>query len=392
MPFVLAIIGAFVVAWLIALATNWFGLYRWGKRKDAHWTEHARSLYPVRRSAGLNVTLIAALCGLSAWEFVPANHDVPSIASVAVAGWFGAYLGMYPLVKRLFPQFTFGGWLKYVLAIRLLQFGVLAVLILAAVIMPDEFGWQTIVLAGAVLGFQIALHYGLWFWMGSKVGVFKRVEDSERVAGIVRQTSERMKISYHSVWKLQSPMGYAAAMPLQQDLIFSEGLLEKHPDNEVAAICAHELAHLNEPRSIHRLRLISSLGYFPFIFTRPVVHMFGPMGLSLLWMPMAFLGIYTRQLGRKMEVRADSAASEREEFKGVYAQALERLYRDNQLPAVMPGQRQVHPHLYDRLLAAGVTPDYPRPKAPELLIWTSGFIIFALVVLFVAILCEQSIP
>ena len=32
---------------------------------------------------------------------------------------------------------------------------------------------------------------------------------------------------------------------------------------------------------------------------------------------------------------------------------------------VNPSKRQTHPHLYDRLLAAGVEPDYPRPAAPE---------------------------
>ncbi|MBL9172320.1 MAG: hypothetical protein JNL10_02195 [Verrucomicrobiales bacterium] len=26
---------------------------------------------------------------------------------------------------------------------------------------------------------------------------------------------------------------------------------------------------------------------------------------------------------------------------------------------------QTHPHLYDRMLAAGVTPDYPRPEKPS---------------------------
>ena len=30
----------------------------------------------------------------------------------------------------------------------------------------------------------------------------------------------------------------------------------------------------------------------------------------------------------------------------------------------MPGS-QTHPHLYDRLLAGGIQPDFPRPKAPS---------------------------
>jgi len=31
----------------------------------------------------------------------------------------------------------------------------------------------------------------------------------------------------------------------------------------------------------------------------------------------------------------------------------------------MPGKRQLHPHLYDRLVSAGVQPAYPRPPPPS---------------------------
>jgi hypothetical protein len=41
-----------------------------------------------------------------------------------------------------------------------------------------------------------------------------------------------------------------------------------------------------------------------------------------------------------------------------------KLHESNLVPAVMPG-KQTHPHLYDRLLAAGVQPDFPRPPAPD---------------------------
>ena len=49
---------------------------------------------------------------------------------------------------------------------------------------------------------------------------------------------------------------------------------------------------------------------------------------------------------------------------GTYARALTRLYEDNLSPAVNAKKMATHPHLYDRLLAAGVTPDFPRPAAP----------------------------
>jgi len=39
------------------------------------------------------------------------------------------------------------------------------------------------------------------------------------------------------------------------------------------------------------------------------------------------------------------------------------------LPAVNINDRQTHLHLYDRMLAAGITPDYPRPGRPKKMTW-----------------------
>ena len=94
-----------------------------------------------------------------------------------------------------------------------------------------------------------------------------------------------------------------------------------------------------------------------------------------------------RRLGRRMEIRADAVALEHQGEAGIYARALGRLYEQNQMPAVMPERRQVHPHLYDRLLAAGVTPDYPRPAAPDSISWNG-----VMVSVWFGILLVFSIP
>ena len=67
---------------------------------------------------------------------------------------------------------------------------------------------------------------------------------------------------------------------------------------------------------------------------------------------------------RRMEVRADVFGSRVLEDKGIYAQALAKLYQANEMPAVMPRKRMAHPHLYDRMLVAGVSPDFPRSDRP----------------------------
>ena len=55
---------------------------------------------------------------------------------------------------------------------------------------------------------------------------------------------------------------------------------------------------------------------------------------------------------------------------GGIGRGLEKLHEVNLIPVVMPG-RLVHPHLFDRMTAAGLTPDYPRPEPPPAYGWES---------------------
>ena len=74
-----------------------------------------------------------------------------------------------------------------------------------------------------------------------------------------------------------------------------------------------------------------------------------------------------------MERRADTIASLADGRSWV--QALAKSYDANGAPAVMPNLT-VHAHLYDRLLSAGLTPSFPRPKPPA--DWGRVAILFAL--------------
>lgn len=381
--------GAFLIGLIFTLALNELGCWRWKSTRAAHWTERAGKIYPMRRSAALNRRLIPVLCFLGYWLAFPDEGKLGIALLVAFAAWLGATLGSYRFDKIVFPQLSFRTWLFSLATAWTRRIGAWAVLIVAAAIMPDQIGWPTFVIAAVVLVIQIGLCYGLWMWIGKKFGIYVLAQDSEPITEIARRTSQRMNVSYRRIWKMRSPVGYAAALTVTRDLIFSEGLLNAHPNEEIAAVCAHELAHLNESPRTHRMRLVSSFGWFPFIFTRPAFHSFNWFGIALLWISSAFLAVPLRGLGRKMEVRADSIASSNQGAAGVYAKALERLYRSNHTPAVMPGDRLTHPHLYDRLLAAGITPDYPRPNPPNELDWTSGLMILLIAILITALLCGR---
>lgn len=233
--------------------------------------------------------------------------------------------------------------------------------------MPAEFGWSTVATTGVVLFLYFLAQYGMFVRLARWLRLFK--PPTERLRRIVSETTRRMNVPVRAVWEVTGPYSYAGALPTTRELIFSTRLLELHPDNEVAAICAHELGHLSESRLTLMGRLVGSLWLFPLLFLGPATSAFGFRGIALLVAPASLLMVFARRLARRMEHRADTVAVEHQNEAGTYARALERLYQANQMPAVMASDRLPHPHLYDRLLAAGLTPEYPRPKPPAQSAW-----------------------
>lgn len=369
----------FALASLLTWALNWLALVPCRRAADEHWTERARQLYPVRTGAALNRWLIPANCVLVLRNLMP-DIQVPYVL-VALSAWLGTMLGSFPFDRTIFPHLRFREWLRYISAVWLLRFSTWFGLIFAATVMPDSFGWQAALLGIAVLIFHLWINWGLWLWLARR---FRLVGHApERLKHIVSQAAQTMGVSVRNIWLLSGPYSYAAALPTTRELIFSARLLELHPDDEITAICSHELGHLTESRLTMICRLVASLTLFPWIFWRPALHTFEFPGIVMLGVVSSLVMVFARRLGRKMEVRSDRIAGEHEVVLGTYARALERLYRTNQVPAVMPGNQKVHPHLYDRLLAAGLTPEYPRPRAPHKLGW-QAMVMYALLIILLA--------
>jgi Zn-dependent protease with chaperone function len=184
-------------------------------------------------------------------------------------------------------------------------------------------------------------------------------------------------VQVRAAWQLGGSMATAFAFPVTRELVFSEKTLEICSDEEIAAICAHEVAHLKESKFILSARLLGSLCVFPLIFINPAVHWFGSIGVFLPFLLMLPMLRFVKWLSQRMEKRADELALKEQINEGVYARALEKLYRENLSPAVNVNNRQTHPHLYDRMIAAGITPDFPRPARPKRLTLIGWAFIFA---------------
>jgi len=373
--FLSAIIHLIAASLMTALA-NWAGLIPWRRAASAHWTERARLLWPVRFTAGLNFFLIPVILNQAHWFFFPDTNQW--WISDGIASFLGALLGCYPFDREIFPKLNFRNWRHQVIAGWGVRFGIWIALMAACFLMPESFGSKMLLVAGCYLALHFAIQWGLFLKYLRMVKFLKPAE--QRLQQIVNMATMRMNVAVRQTWQLDGPLANAFAFTTTRELVFSNRLLEICTDEEVSAICAHELAHLKESKTVLAGRLLGSLSFFPLIFIIPSIHHFGTTGIFLPYLGMFIIAKFARWLSQRMEKRADQLALSEQPNEGIYAGALEKIYRENQIPAVNVNNKQTHPHLYDRMLAAGITPDYPRPIKPRRLTlfgWLYAFILGA---------------
>jgi len=202
---------------------------------------------------------------------------------------------------------------------------------------------------------------------------------SPRLAEITARAAARTAVSPKAVYEVDWQIVNALAFPLIKRLAFTRRAVERLTDEELDVICAHEMGHLAEPRGMHVFRIAIAVAvalFFPAIF--PTLGSYGITGVVVL-LVCYFSVIYLfAAVSRRMENRADAVATAGESTNAAYARALEHLYRLNLIPAVTSLKCQAHPDLYDRLVASGVQPEYPRPRPPSRRrMWATLAIMFA---------------
>ena len=344
---------------------NYFASRAWRKATQSHWTEQARLLYPARHSVPVNLILIGGCGVLFGLGY---TRPTPALLLIALAAFIGAVIGTFPFERKIFRELTWRSWLTQALqgwGSRILLFGPI---VLISVLMPDAWNWQVPV---------IALLFAIFYlWFGS-VGYFQVLIWLKLLKPADTQTIKLLDPCFNTtnlrpraVWVMQAPLALAFAVPTRNELLFTDSFLTRLDPEDIRAVTYHELAHLTEDKLTVARRLLGLLIFYPFIFLRPLGATWGLPGFIPIYAVFGLLLYLNIRIGKKMEHRADSEAILRQTDEGSYARALEKLYHINLIPAVMPSHGQIHPHLYDRMLAAGVTPNFPRPKPPGTLHWT----------------------
>ena len=249
------------------------------------------------------------------------------------------------------------------ISILILLLSHLFVVVICACLMPEEFGRRAVAVLALGAGATTFIVAGGNLLILRALGLARPA--SAHLARLVQSAVDRTGIPVRGTYEVSWPTWNAMALPLPRYIIFADRMVRQMTDDQMTAIATHELAHLAEPRLVLAARLARWFVFLPLALAVPMTA----AGLLLPYLGaylVLFLGVRMLWImGRRMEERADRLARGHEAEAGVYARALERLYQANLMPAVMASKRRVHPHLYDRLLAAGLEPVYSRPDPPS---------------------------
>ena len=379
----LILLGDSVVALIVAAMLNWLALLQVRRSETLHWTERARRLWPIRVGSGSALGLLPVDLCLGQNLLWPAFS--PPWALAVLAGFLGAWAGSYPFHHHLFGWLTPRAWFHQLIIWVGFRFGWWFLCLLIICAMPREFDWRALALFTLYPALLAIWLSGGLVWLFRKLKVL--IEPPEHLVSLVSTISQTTNITFRKIWVLRGAGDSAFALPYSGGLLFSERLLELHPDDEIAALCAHELGHLSESRLVLFARLLGSMAFGPALFAKPAFYAWGPVGVLLVFTATWLMFLASRHLNRKLEVRADRIGRAHELDPGAYARALARLHEDNLIPAVMP-RKTTHPDLYDRLVSADSPPNYPRPEKPSAISWQA----FVLAVLCGVLIVATIIP
>lgn len=369
LAFLAALPVSFLLSALVTLGATALARRPLARGREMPWADQARLAYPIRQVLGVTQLLLPLLLGavlsnLGGLAVSPVAAGVlaglaAAAGSLAVTYRAARDLSARPLSHAAWRRSLATHWL-----VRLPFVPLAALLAAASTPRLDLLGVAVLAIGAGLL---VGAGCGGGLWVGGGLGLVRKA--TPRVATIVKRVAGRMGVPFRGAHEIDLHVPQALAFPLTRRVAFSGPLVEMLDDRELEAIAAHELAHLAEPRGVALARLSVLLPLLVVAGARPILGSFG--GAGFFWIvcgsliALAALGGLDGRKWRRLEEDADALVRGSGVQDGAYASALEKVYAAALIPAVLPGRRKSHPDLYDRMLAAGAAPAYPRPEPPS---------------------------
>lgn len=330
--------------------------------RETHWTERAR--HHVTFLAGMRLSSLSAVVFFS--YLALAFDDPMSVAPssvVAAACLVGIYVGSLATrtlaarrLRGLQPSLRL--WIRENLGMLIFLQSPIYLAIAMLLFLPGRLGrWG---MTMAILGVDVLVFLGI----GGGLLVLRRLALARNlVAEPARKAVESSGIATHALLRVDLPAANALALPWLRSIAVTERALDLLDESQLASILRHELAHLDEGLAMRIARLAPVVVLAVGALGNPLSAGMGSSRYLALLGGLVFLAWVVRRVSRRYEERADRAGAGESGESPAYARALERLYQSNLQPAVVR-KRTLHPSLYDRMLSAGVQPEFERPAPP----------------------------
>jgi Zn-dependent protease with chaperone function len=335
-----------------------------GAMSGGHWTARARRAVELKSTAlgfsvvfGVLASFLAGSwrtgsgCGRSAAPVLVAA----GLASLLVARASGVIAVAYTGRRASFRARVRSGLSSWI-ALRPSLF-VVALALACSGLAPLTGAIWIWVAAVALAAYLIST--GVFYGLARVLGLARPAR--AKVLAAVERARKDLPVPVRSVDEIAWLMPNAFVFPLTRRMAFSEPLAEAMSEDELHAIALHELGHLKESAFSSWFRPALSLVLLPAAVSLPLVQSDRWFELVVLCAFCFGVVLFGLRRSRKLEHAADAHAAE---HSPAYARALEAIYRLAGIPAVV-SRRTTHPSLYDRMLAAGAIPDYPRPSPPS---------------------------
>lgn len=354
-----------------------------GELPDSPWYERARWLQASRTAHSSTSALLLAAFILLLWlqALIPSGHRDPlglrsgvEIFLALLAVHYVPYPGYFLLWRSAAPEpdRSFSSWCERLL-ISEPRFLFLAAMLGAQVPLAgrlDDLWW-----VGSLLTVAIALLLaitGVLFTASWRAAGLIGAAPSDAVTRFAAEAAAQ-GVPKARLWLLTVRLPLAFALPWRGVVLYSAGLAKLLSEEELAAIFAHEIAHLTESRWMRFCRLLPLALSISMLFAIVLLLRYGPAN------PFALIGLevvlilavlrtnswFASRVAVDLEKRADESAVRSREDPAVYATALAKLYEATLVPAVSGKAQRTHPDLYDRMISANVTPPFARPAPPS---------------------------
>jgi Zn-dependent protease with chaperone function len=339
------------------------------------WVERARLAFPARATSRFALLLLPAAYAVFA-ELQPDDLSAEHPVVVGLAAALPALVATF--LVRLWVERTVRGravgageMLRGWLAMWAVLFPHAAVAGVGLALVTDAFDTRTCAALGCTALAVVAAFGGAGVALARALRIARPA--SERLLRAVEAASTATGVRPRAVLEVDLMMANAFALPAAGLLLFTTEAVRTLGDEQIAAVARHELGHVSESRAVVVARGAGAvLVVVSLVAARPVSGVLTPEpGLFRLLVAVLVIlaavlvsRLALRPLAHRMEQRADAIAHAHDAGEGEYARALEGLYAANLMPAVT-AVRGAHPHLYDRLVAAGAPPAWPRPAPPS---------------------------